>query len=227
MSCLKCVISSAPLQQHSLLAHLARAMNISFLEKSHLLFFWKPFNANLNNNKHDKSFGKQAWKRSTNGRSSLLQIFYIFFFSRIIFSRIFPELLTKTSSLFFFSFLSPSVLLLIRSWCRRRFSIFLPIFSTTFACIAWQSDCCRCWTISPLNFFVLTSECVWSLNVIYGWSVIFFLSQKQDSFLKPLVDQYAKEGKDKKVAFEANFSKPNCKPKWFFRKDVSVLRFKK
>lgn len=44
--------------------------------------------------------------------------------------------------------------------------------------------------------------------------------QKPESFLKPLVDQYAKEGKDKKVVFEANFSKPNCKPKWFFRKDV-------
>lgn len=49
------------------------------------------------------------------------------------------------------------------------------------------------------------------------------LSQKADTFLKPLVDQYAKEGKDKKVTFEANFSKPNAKPKWFFRKDVSVL----
>lgn len=48
-----------------------------------------------------------------------------------------------------------------------------------------------------------------------------FISQKPESFLKPLVDQYAKEGKDKKVVFEANFSKPNCKPKWFFRKDVS------
>ncbi len=45
--------------------------------------------------------------------------------------------------------------------------------------------------------------------------------QKHESFLKPLVDQYAKEGKDKKVAFEAVFSKGNCKPKWFFRKDVS------
>lgn len=45
--------------------------------------------------------------------------------------------------------------------------------------------------------------------------------QKQDSFLKPLVDQYAKEGKDKKVTFEAVFSKPNSKPKWFLRKDVS------
>lgn len=50
----------------------------------------------------------------------------------------------------------------------------------------------------------------------------FSYSQKQESFLKPLVDQYAKEGKDKKVVFEANFSKPNCKPKWFFRKDVSL-----
>ncbi|XP_011700590.1 PREDICTED: twitchin isoform X1 [Wasmannia auropunctata] len=45
------------------------------------------------------------------------------------------------------------------------------------------------------------------------------VEKKQESFLKPLVDQYAKEGKDKKVMFEANFSKPNCKPKWFFRKD--------
>lgn len=47
------------------------------------------------------------------------------------------------------------------------------------------------------------------------------VERKQESFLKPLVDQYAKEGKDKKVVFEAVFSKPNCKPKWFFRKDVS------
>lgn len=39
------------------------------------------------------------------------------------------------------------------------------------------------------------------------------------------MDQYAKEGKDKKVVFEANFSKPNCKPKWFFRKDVSSSSF--
>lgn len=45
--------------------------------------------------------------------------------------------------------------------------------------------------------------------------------QKQESFLKPLVDQNAKEGKDKKVVFEAIFSKTNSKPKWFFRKDVS------
>lgn len=39
--------------------------------------------------------------------------------------------------------------------------------------------------------------------------------------MKPLVDQYAKEGKDKKVTFEGVFSKPNSKPKWFLRKDVS------
>ncbi|KAI5700170.1 hypothetical protein M8J75_015173 [Diaphorina citri] len=45
------------------------------------------------------------------------------------------------------------------------------------------------------------------------------VEKKQDSFLKPLVDQYAKEGKDKKVVFEAVFSKPNAKPKWFLRKD--------
>lgn len=47
--------------------------------------------------------------------------------------------------------------------------------------------------------------------------------QKQESFLKPLVDQFAKEGKDKKVVFEAIFTKPNSKPKWLFRKDVSGI----
>jgi hypothetical protein len=36
------------------------------------------------------------------------------------------------------------------------------------------------------------------------------------------VDQHAKEGKDKIVVFEDIFSKPNSKPKWFFRKDVSI-----
>nr|CAD7393168.1 unnamed protein product [Timema cristinae] len=45
------------------------------------------------------------------------------------------------------------------------------------------------------------------------------VEKKQESFLKPLVDQYAKEGKDKKVVFECIFSKPNSKPKWFLRKD--------
>ncbi|XP_013109098.2 twitchin isoform X22 [Stomoxys calcitrans] len=45
------------------------------------------------------------------------------------------------------------------------------------------------------------------------------VERKQESFLSPLIDQFAKEGKDKKVVFEARFSKPNCKPKWLFRKD--------
>ncbi|XP_023314705.1 twitchin isoform X11 [Trichogramma pretiosum] len=45
------------------------------------------------------------------------------------------------------------------------------------------------------------------------------VEKKPDVFLKPLIDQYAKEGKDKKTTFEANFSKPNCKPRWYFRKD--------
>ncbi|VVC89475.1 unnamed protein product [Leptidea sinapis] len=45
------------------------------------------------------------------------------------------------------------------------------------------------------------------------------VEKKQETFLKPLVDQNAKEGKDKKVVFEAIFSKPNSKPKWLFRKD--------
>lgn len=46
--------------------------------------------------------------------------------------------------------------------------------------------------------------------------------QKTDNFMRPLLDQHAKEGKDKKVVFDAGFTKPNCKPKWFCRKDVSV-----
>ncbi|KAF2885739.1 hypothetical protein ILUMI_20443 [Ignelater luminosus] len=45
------------------------------------------------------------------------------------------------------------------------------------------------------------------------------VEKKPESFLRPLVDQFAKEGKDKKVTFEAGFSRPNCKPKWMFRKD--------
>ncbi|KAH8384331.1 hypothetical protein KR093_001928, partial [Drosophila rubida] len=45
------------------------------------------------------------------------------------------------------------------------------------------------------------------------------VERKVESFLSPLIDQFAKEGKDKKVVFEARFSKPNCKPKWMFRKD--------
>ncbi|XP_037720926.1 twitchin isoform X30 [Drosophila subpulchrella] len=45
------------------------------------------------------------------------------------------------------------------------------------------------------------------------------VERKVESFLSPLIDQFAKEGKDKKVVFEARFSKPNCKPKWLFRKD--------
>ncbi|XP_025833492.1 twitchin isoform X4 [Agrilus planipennis] len=45
------------------------------------------------------------------------------------------------------------------------------------------------------------------------------VEKKQETFLKPLIDQFAKEGRDKKVVFEAGFSKPNCKPKWLFRKD--------
>lgn len=42
--------------------------------------------------------------------------------------------------------------------------------------------------------------------------------------MRPLLDQHAKEGKDKKVVFDAGFTKPNCKPKWFCRKDVSTVR---
>lgn len=49
------------------------------------------------------------------------------------------------------------------------------------------------------------------------------LEQKQDTFMRPLLDQRAKEGKDKKVVFDAGFTKPNCKCKWFFRKDVSTI----
>lgn len=49
--------------------------------------------------------------------------------------------------------------------------------------------------------------------------------QKQDAFVSPLIDQQAKEGKDKKVVFEAKFSKANAKAKWFCRKDVRIYDF--
>ncbi|XP_058467261.1 twitchin isoform X5 [Malaya genurostris] len=45
------------------------------------------------------------------------------------------------------------------------------------------------------------------------------VEKKQDTFSKPLVDITCKEGKDKKVTFEANFTKPNAKAKWMLRKD--------
>lgn len=58
----------------------------------------------------------------------------------------------------------------------------------------------------------------------YYYFVGIFHEQKTDSFLSPLIDQHAKEGKDKKVIFEARFSKPNAKPKWFCRKDVCIIK---
>ncbi|ODM93780.1 Twitchin [Orchesella cincta] len=45
------------------------------------------------------------------------------------------------------------------------------------------------------------------------------IERKTDSFQKPLVDQYCKEGKEKKVTFEAIFSKANCRARWYCRKD--------
>nr|XP_040219909.2 twitchin isoform X7 [Anopheles coluzzii] len=45
------------------------------------------------------------------------------------------------------------------------------------------------------------------------------VERKQDTFSKPLVDITCKEGKDKKVVFEATFTKPNSKAKWMLRKD--------
>ena len=57
---------------------------------------------------------------------------------------------------------------------------------------------------------------------------MYFLSnfkQKQESWVKPLIDISCKEGKEKFVKFEAEFSKKDCKAKWFFRKDVSDLFF--
>lgn len=42
--------------------------------------------------------------------------------------------------------------------------------------------------------------------------------QKQDHFVKPLVGQKVKEGRDKKVRLEAVFSKNNVKAKWFKNK---------
>ncbi|XP_058812495.1 twitchin isoform X5 [Topomyia yanbarensis] len=45
------------------------------------------------------------------------------------------------------------------------------------------------------------------------------VERKQDTFSKPLVDITCKEGREKKVTFEANFTKPNAKAKWMLRKD--------
>ncbi|KAL1383363.1 hypothetical protein pipiens_013162 [Culex pipiens pipiens] len=45
------------------------------------------------------------------------------------------------------------------------------------------------------------------------------VERKSDTFSKPLVDITCKEGKEKKVVFEANFTKPNAKAKWMLRKD--------
>lgn len=73
-------------------------------------------------------------------------------------------------------------------------------------------------------FFMMTSISYHSKTKTYSISDLnffFWVKQKQDSFLTPLLDQQAKEGKDKKVIFEAKFSKPNAKYKWFCRKDVS------
>lgn len=64
--------------------------------------------------------------------------------------------------------------------------------------------------VNTILYSIILPIIIWLINY---W-------QKPESFLKPLVDQYAKEGKDKKVTFEGVFSKPNSKPKWFLRKDV-------
>uniref|UniRef100_A0AAG5CTD6 Twitchin n=1 Tax=Anopheles atroparvus TaxID=41427 RepID=A0AAG5CTD6_ANOAO len=45
------------------------------------------------------------------------------------------------------------------------------------------------------------------------------VERKQDTFSKPLVDITCKEGREKKVVFEATFTKPNAKAKWMLRKD--------
>lgn len=147
----------------------------------------------------------------------LLADFSMFFSLESFFSRVSLEVFTETSSLFpFFCRPLPSVLLLVRRGSGGVFSIFFHRFF-------------------PIIFIVSPGKAVDVERYYYycgiprlnprTWFTVdwwFSLSQKQESFLKPLVDQYAKEGKDKKVVFEANFSKPNCKPKWFFRKDVSV-----
>lgn len=52
--------------------------------------------------------------------------------------------------------------------------------------------------------------------------VLFSFLQAKDEFLKPLEDKTVKEGKDKKVDFEAKFTKQNAKAKWFFRKNVCI-----
>lgn len=43
-----------------------------------------------------------------------------------------------------------------------------------------------------------------------------------ESWVKPLIDLTVKEGKEKTAKFEGEFSKKDSKPKWFFKKDVSL-----
>jgi len=43
--------------------------------------------------------------------------------------------------------------------------------------------------------------------------------------MKPLIDMTVKEGKDKKVVLECIFSKANCKPKWYLKKDVILFLY--
>lgn len=46
-----------------------------------------------------------------------------------------------------------------------------------------------------------------------------------ESWVKPIVDLTVKEGKEKTAKFEGEFSKKDSKPKWFFKKDVSLVVF--
>ena len=49
-----------------------------------------------------------------------------------------------------------------------------------------------------------------------------FFYQKQESWIKPLIDSTVKEIKDKTAKFEGEFSKKDSKPKWFHKKDVGL-----
>ncbi|XP_031623079.1 twitchin-like isoform X2 [Contarinia nasturtii] len=59
-----------------------------------------------------------------------------------------------------------------------------------------------------------------------NWGDLKGVEKQQDQFLSPLQDKKAKEGKDKKVEFEAKFSKQNARPKWFCRKNELFMGVK-
>lgn len=133
---LKCVMSSALLQQLSF-SRVSCSSNEYF-------FSWRKLTPTYSFSSENHltpiltviSMTSRSANRLENIRRTVDRAFYRFFyvfFSRIFFSRIFPELLTEISSSFLFFFFIALRSFTRTEWRRRRFSIFLPTFPTTFA----------------------------------------------------------------------------------------------